>query len=168
MNITILSIYSQRLNKFENAVRDIFDFFEPFWTQNFFHYSMRFIITRKPRDGFGSNFLRMIMNMLHIYYKYAAEFEIVVWDIFDFSETFLTQNFPLMHGLPDNSETMKWILLNLSGSDYQYAAHTLALMHSRTRTYSLSHALTLALTLKHLHCHEITLEHTRILTRTCT
>ena len=31
--------------------------------------------------------------MLHIYYKYSAESEIVVWDIFDFSEIFLDLEF---------------------------------------------------------------------------
>ena len=31
--------------------------------------------------------------MLHIYYKYTAEFEILVWDIFNFSEPFWTYNF---------------------------------------------------------------------------
>ena len=38
--------------------------------------------------------------MLHMYYKYLAEFEIVVWDIFDFSELFGLRIFPLRHGLP--------------------------------------------------------------------
>ena len=32
MNIIVLSIHSQRLIKFEIVFKDIFDFFEPFWT----------------------------------------------------------------------------------------------------------------------------------------
>ena len=32
MNITMLYIHSQRFIKFEIVVKDIFDFYEPFWT----------------------------------------------------------------------------------------------------------------------------------------
>ena len=45
-------------------------------------------IARKPGDGFCPNFQRMITNILHIYYKCLAEFEIVVQNIFLFFNPF--------------------------------------------------------------------------------
>ena len=83
---------------------------------------MLFTITRKPWDRFLSNFQRMIITILYICTQRLTEFEIGVKDIFDFFNRFRLGIFPLMHGLPYKSETMRWILLELS-KNYYYAAY---------------------------------------------
>ena len=57
--------------------------------------------------------LRMITNMLLIFYKCLAEFEIVIYDTFDFLSSFGLRFFLLRDGLAYNSETTSWILLKL-------------------------------------------------------
>ena len=67
----MLPICTQRLTEFESVVRDIFDFFDRFgfFNRNYNSKVVRWILL---------NFQRMITNLLHIYYKCSAEFEIVV------------------------------------------------------------------------------------------
>ena len=78
--------------KFENVVKDI----RLFWTVSdieCFHYSLHYTITRNPWDGFRWNFQRMIITMQPICTQRLTEFEVVVWDIFDFFELIWTSNY---------------------------------------------------------------------------
>ena len=119
MNITILSIYFQRSIKFEIVGKDIFGFFEPFY----FHYSMRFTITRKPWHRFCSNFQRIIIIMLPICTQRLTEFNMVVWDISFFFNRFGVGIFPLLRAL--HSKTVTCIWLKISEDDYEFAIYLL-------------------------------------------
>ena len=127
---------------------------------------MHFPITRKPRDGFCSNFLRSITNMVHIYCKYSAELEIVARDIFEIFG--LTTQKPLA-GFCSNFQV---VIISMLYTLTVVCAHTPTHAQSHSRivtlecTYPCSHLQALALSRSHIRTHARTCAYIHTNTRT--